>query len=659
MNRWKYGVAALGVMGTTFFSPVAQAAAYIDIDLNGSFLFEGDMPITNIAIANPEVADIVRPSGFNSQVLLVGNSPGSTTLFVWYENGIVEDYVVNVGIDDTGQARAIQRAIGLPRVQVQVVSDKGGGGRRVLLRGTVKDQAEHDMAIKVASLYVNGKAEKSEKASTEVSTDDITSDQEFEYGFDYQSARNYENIVDLLTIESPVQIRLEAQLIEISVDDAKDIGLKFRRTAGMTMDDEKTGFVSVEMGDPGEFNVGESIVGHPDNHSWIWRHFSAINASLNLLITQGKAKVLSRPSVSTMSGSKAKIFIGGQIPYPVPTGNGENITIKWKDYGIRLNIRPTVDEDGMITAEVHAGVSRLDYAHMITTSTASVPSINTREAHSIVHLHEGSTMVIGGLLNSEDMKTVTKVPLLSSIPIIGEFFKHTSTSTDKRELMILITPVIVDEDTPARMSDKMHDYYNKGQEQEKARKDVDLNADRKAAEEKAAEEKARKEQEAVEAEWRARENNVPRVRPGNAWKRVDFPPDEEPIDPVAAEAGEKPVANQEPIATDEPTAQEESAATEETVAVETPETAEPEKAEEQKNIASNLNAKGNRPRTEEKMEEYARASSERAAEVNKWRESGGSSVRPGNAWARVSFPPDEEEKGSSESKNPEQPDEQK
>ena len=71
MNRWKYGVAALGVMGTTFFSPVAQAAAYIDIDLNGSFLFEGEMPITNIAIANPEVADIVRPSGFDSQVLIV------------------------------------------------------------------------------------------------------------------------------------------------------------------------------------------------------------------------------------------------------------------------------------------------------------------------------------------------------------------------------------------------------------------------------------------------------------------------------------------------------------------------------------------------------------------------------------------------------------
>ena len=75
----------------------------------------------------------------------------------------------------------------------------------------------------------------------------------------------------------------------------------------------------------------------------------------------------------------------------------------------------------------------------------------------------------------------------------------------------------MDENTPARMSEKMQDYYNKGREEEKARKDVDVNADRKAEEAKAEEERARKEQEAIAAEWRARENSVPRVRPGNAW----------------------------------------------------------------------------------------------------------------------------------------------
>ena len=542
MNRWKYGAAALGFMGTMFLSPAAHAAEYIDIDLNGSYRFVGGGTITNIAIANPAVADIVRPSGFDSEVLIVGAGSGSTNLFVWYADGTVEEYVVTVGIDDLGQARAIKNAIGLPRVQVQVVSLGDGSSRRVLLRGTVRNQAEHDMALQVASLYTGDIKEKdSTDSGSSAVASAISSGSDFEYDFDYRSSRIYPNVIDLLTVEHPSQIRLEAQLIEIGSDDAKNIGLKY---AGTNFTD------GISFSTVGQFYGGESMpnlepgsAGYRDkNHNtgfWPWDHFSRINASLNLLIQQGRAKVLSRPSVSTMSGAKAKIFIGGQLPVPVDHRDGGQ-TIEWKDYGIRLHIRPTVDEDGMITAEVHAGVSRLDPSNSVVTSSTTVPAITAREAHSIVHLSNGSTMVVGGLLNSEDVKTVSKVPLLSAIPIIGEFFKHTESSTERRELIILITPVIVDEDTPARMSEKMQDYYNRGREEEQKRKDVDLNADR-ITEEAKAEERAQKEREAVEAEWRARGNSVPRVRPGNAWARLYPSPDEaaaEEAAQVAAEAGQ-------------------------------------------------------------------------------------------------------------------------
>ncbi len=530
MNRWKNGVAALGFIGTALFSPAAHAAAYIDIDLNGSFLFQGDYAITNIAVANPEVADIVRPSGFDSQVLIVGVASGSTTLYVWYENGLIEDYTVNVGIDDVGQARAIQRVIGLPRVQVQVVSEGSGGGRRILLRGTVKDQAEHDMALKVASLYAGGApAEDKVSSGSSASVGDISSDSSFEYDFDYRSSRAYPNVIDMLTIENPSQIRLEAQLIEITSSDAKDIGLKYAGVDG----DGNISFSTI-----GQFYGGESFDSSHDSSFWPWNHFSKINASLNLLVQKGKAKVLSRPSVSTMSGAKAKIFIGGQLPVPVSNGNGSE-SIQWKDYGIRLNIRPTVSEDGTITAEVHAGVSRLDTTNTVVTTATTVPAITAREAHSIVHLDNGATMVVGGLLSSEDVKTVSKIPLLGDIPILGEFFKHTESSEERRELIILITPIVVDQDTPARMSEKMQEYYDKGQKEEKARKDVDLNAEHRAEAQKAEEERIRKEQEAereaIEAEWRARDNNVPRVRPGNAWARVYYS-DEDEVAAVAAEA---------------------------------------------------------------------------------------------------------------------------
>ena len=615
MNRLKYGVAALGFLGTAFFAPAAQAAEFIDIDLNGSFLFEGSMPITNIAIANPAVADIVRPSGFDSQVLIVGVGSGSTTLYVWYENGVVEDYTITVGIDDMGQARAIQQMIGLPKVRVQVVSIGDGSSRRVLLRGSVKNQAEHDMALQVASLYTGDTKEKdSTDSGSSSAASGISSGNDFEYDFDYRSSRIYPNVIDLLTIENPVQIRLEAQLIEISSDDAKNIGLKY--TGTNTTD-------GISFSAVGQFYGGESMpnfepgsaVYRERNHNtgfWPWDHFSRINASLNLLIQQGRAKVLSRPSVSTMSGAKAKIFIGGQLPVPVDHRDGGQ-TIEWKDYGIRLHIRPTVDDDGMITAEVHAGVSRLDPSNSVVTSSTTVPAITAREAHSIVHLSNGSAMVVGGLLNSEDVKTISKIPLLSAIPIIGEFFKHTESSTERRELIILITPVIVDENTPARMSEKMQDYYNRGRDEEKARKDVDVNEERKVAEEKAEEEKARKEQEEIEAEWRARENNVPRVRPANAWAR-SYPSPSEIAAAEAAEAGAEPT---------------------DSVA---------QQSDDQSESRKNDNVKVNKARekTQAELEEEDRARKAREAEVAEWRadENPKSRVRPGNAWERTGFPMD-------------------
>lgn len=615
MNRLKYGVAALGFMGTAFFAPAAQAAEFIDIDLNGSFLFEGSMPITNIAIANPAVADIVRPSGFDSQVLVVGVGPGSTTLYVWYENGVVEDYTITVGIDDMGQARSIQQMIGLPKVRVQVVSIGDGSSRRVLLRGTVKNQAEHDMALQVASLYTGDTKEKdSTDSGSSSATRGISTGNDFEYDFDYRSTRIYPNVIDLLTIENPVQIRLEAQLIEISSDDAKNIGLKY---TGTNMTD------GISFSAVGQFYGGESMpnfepgsaVYREKNHNtgfWPWDHFSRINASLNLLIQQGRAKVLSRPSVSTMSGAKAKIFIGGQLPVPVDHRDGGQ-TIEWKDYGIRLHIRPTVEDDGMITAEVHAGVSRLDPSNSVVTSSTTVPAITAREAHSIVHLSNGSAMVVGGLLNSEDVKTVSRIPLLSAIPIIGEFFKHTETSTERRELIILITPVIVDENTPARMSEKMQDYYNKGREEEKARKDVDVNGERRVEEEKAAEEAARKEQEAIAAEWRARENTVPRVRPANAWRRLDVP--EENTAAVEAASAAQPESTPE-----EPSVQQDANQSEQPKAA----TVKPAK-------------------TTAEIEEEERARQAREADVAEWRadDNPKSRVRPGNAWQRIEFPPDD------------------
>ena len=105
------------------------------------------------------------------------------------------------------------------------------------------------------------------------------------------------------------------------------------------------------------------------------------------------------------------------------------------------------------------------------------PILEVRRADSVITIGNGSTMVIGGLMDSGERKVVTKFPFLGDIPIIGEFFKYTSKSKDKQELIILVTPYVVDEDeiSQAKMSDSMQDYYSKGMEEKNNLNDVNLN----------------------------------------------------------------------------------------------------------------------------------------------------------------------------------------
>ena len=106
------------------------------------------------------------------------------------------------------------------------------------------------------------------------------------------------------------------------------------------------------------------------------------------------------------------------------------------------------------------------------------PILSTRRADAVVNLKSGSTMVVGGLMDSSETKVVSKIPLLGNIPILGEFFKYTSKTKDKQELVILITPYILDQEetTHARMSDSLRDHYHAGQREKNSFNDVDLNA---------------------------------------------------------------------------------------------------------------------------------------------------------------------------------------
>lgn len=398
----------------------ACAAEPVEVSLNES-KYMAASGITRLAVGNPEIADVQLLS--SGDFLLVGKKAGTTSLIVWADGGQRTEYTVYVAGNDRGMASAIQNAIGYPKVHVQMMKD------RVMLRGKVENQYEHDVAMKIAGLYTGG---------------------------------DESGVIDLLEMEHPSQIRLEAQIIEINSDYTRNLGIQYwSQTPGNSSKSSSSSDnpnSNITVGTAGLFYGGEDFSSSRKHGGWLGSHIANVNVTLQALINEGKARILSRPSITTMSGKTANILIGGRIPIPVSDGNG-NVSIDWHEYGVKLNIEPVVDSEDKITSKVHAEVSTLDYSHGVKIDSFSVPGIATREAESEVNVRSGMTMAIGGLINSEDAKIVSKIPLLGDLPIIGRFFRHTSNTRDKRELIILITPTLVADDTPAPMSQRMKESY--------------------------------------------------------------------------------------------------------------------------------------------------------------------------------------------------------
>ena len=506
MRNAIYGLTATAIAAAAILSPAPAYAQFtpLSIDLNQSYYLNTGRSITRVAIANPKIADVSLLDGTSLNV--IGISPGTTTLNVWASNGYRYEYRITVSNQDSGLAKIIEDAIGLPDVRVQMI------GGKVLLRGTVKNQYERDLAYKIAKLYaITGsgsstslsapapsKSQGSQGASSVASLQTLGSS----LGSSDDSRGDIDDsVVNMLEMTNPDQINIEAMFVEITSTDAKNLGIDYT-SRDMTNVDEP----NVHLNTTGTFYAGETYGkqrnggSHWYNSNWLFTHFSRINAEIHALIQNGKARVVSRPNVTTMSGKDAKILIGGEIPYESTNGFGSTTT-DYKEYGIGLDLRaPTVDRDGNITTELETQVSRLDWDNAVTKDGYKMPGIATRSAYTTVNIPSGMTMVIGGLLNSDDAKTIQKVPILGNIPILGELFKYHNNSHARTEIVVLITPRVVSEETPARMSPDMEDAYNDSRREVRDMKQVDVNGD---IPEKSNEQLAKEAKEAAKAAKKA------------------------------------------------------------------------------------------------------------------------------------------------------------
>jgi len=168
---------------------------------------------------------------------------------------------------------------------------------------------------------------------------------------------------------------------------------------------------------------------------------SVLDSTLRLLFNKGQARLLAEPTLTCINGGQADFLVGGEVPIPVQNQDGA-LNVVFKQFGIILNVEPQANDDGLIRTKVGVEVSSVDKAN----SVLGIPGFATRKTHTEMNVQSGEPMVVAGLFSADDAKTVNKVPGLGSLPILGELFKSRQFRRGETELVVLITPKILDTD---------------------------------------------------------------------------------------------------------------------------------------------------------------------------------------------------------------------
>ena len=228
-----------------------------------------------------------------------------------------------------------------------------------------------------------------------------------------------QKIISIIDKKIP-QILIEGKIVEVSQSGLEDIGVIWGKEQGSFKFsiDKNTGGIS----------RSDDILG-----------------TINMLIASGKANILANPKITALDGKEAEINIGSRIPYAVPAGTSSTATqwtVQYIDAGVNLKILPNVASDGTIVSTIKPEVSNI--SEWRTTTAGEFPVISTRNASVTVRIRDGETLVIGGLINEFDRENISKIPVLSDVPVFGQLFQRKVSERSKSEVIFLITPHLMD-----------------------------------------------------------------------------------------------------------------------------------------------------------------------------------------------------------------------
>jgi len=373
--------------------------------------------VARIAVGSGQVITANALDG--KDIIVFANGAGTTMLYVWSGDGRYQRIKVTVMANDvTRYAREVASFLStIPRTKATVVGDK------VIVEGDDLSDADRD---KVAEL-----------------------------------AKRYPQIVNFTgQVGWEQTVLMDVKVVEFPRSQLRELGLKWGAAGGaavgaiwrpVTRGDTSGLSISPPAGDAGALPITSSNASgliYPASPIVTSAVNLGLNAQLQALEQNGTATVLAEPQLSTRSGYKATFHAGGEIPYSVASVNG--VTVQFKPYGIRLDIEPRVARSGAIRAVIDSEVSSID-SSVVTTNG---PALLTRRTRTEFNVKPGETIVLAGLLQRTNSTDIEGIPFIGNIPILGALFRSKRFQNKETELVVLVTPHLVDSGTPA-MNDRV------------------------------------------------------------------------------------------------------------------------------------------------------------------------------------------------------------
>ncbi len=369
-----------------------------------------DMPvdIERVSIAAPLIAEAVPVSA--RSLMVNGKVPGETSLVIWLSDGSRKEYDIDVKLAAARIQAAKEQIAGEFGQDVQIAVDN----ESVYVTGRVRDLYAAERAVAIAETM--GK------------------------------------VVNLLKVDVPEaaeQILLKVRFADVDRSKERELGASF---FGLIK-----GFPFTAT--TGQFG-GTTVASLPtplNNNQTTFSLSDALNLftfdpHLNLgdtikaLQSTSVLEILAEPNVLAMNGKEASFVAGGEFPFPTLQGGGSGIgqvTIQFREFGVRIHFTPTITPRGTIRLHVIPEVSSLDYADSLTVSGFTVPALSTRRVDTEIELQNGQSFAIAGLLDNRSTESLSKIPGLADIPVLGKLFTSKTITRTNSELLVIVTPELV------------------------------------------------------------------------------------------------------------------------------------------------------------------------------------------------------------------------